>query len=76
MELFNNGNTLYKENYYFSKWTVLPIFFRKEGIFSIKFFFLEPMVRSRAMYIQFDFDTNTREVIDTTQSFGSFNVIA
>ena len=41
MVLFKKGLELSKANYYYAKWTVFPIFTRKDGIFSIKFFFLE-----------------------------------
>ena len=58
------------ETYYYAKWNVLPIFFRKDGLFSIRFFFMEPMVHSRAMYNQFDFDTNTRALIGHKQRYG------
>ncbi|MFX1573362.1 MAG: metal-dependent hydrolase [Promethearchaeota archaeon] len=75
MEIFKKGMELCMENYYYAKWTVLPIFFRNDGVFSIRFFFLEPMVRSRAMYIQYDFNMNTKELISYNQSFGSFNNI-
>jgi len=75
MSIFKKGIELCMENYYYAKWTVLPIFFRNDGAFSIRFFFLEPMVHSRAMYIQFDFDMNTEKVIGYNQSFGRFNVI-
>ena len=72
MFFFEEGIEMYTKNYYFSKWTVLPTFLRKNGVFSIKFFFLEPMVHSRAMYMQYDFDVNTREVIGYDRSFGHF----
>jgi len=55
MAFFKDGLKICKENYYFAKWTVLPIIFGFEGMFSIRFFFLEPMVKARAMYIQYDF---------------------
>jgi len=74
MDFFKEGIKLCMENYYYAKWTVLPIFFRYNGVFSIKFFFLEPMVHSRAMYIQFDFDLNAETLIGSNQSFGRFNI--
>ncbi|MBY9018805.1 MAG: metal-dependent hydrolase [Candidatus Lokiarchaeota archaeon] len=70
MIFFKEGIEMYKENYYFSKWTVLPIFIRTNDVFSIKFFFLEPMVHSRAMYIQYNFDMNSRKIISNDRSFG------
>ncbi len=70
MALFKEGLKLCKDNYYFAKWTVLPIFFRIEGMFSIRFFFLEPMVKARAMYIQYDFSLLTHQVIAFNQGYG------
>lgn len=72
MDIFNKGVDLYNKSYYYSKWTVLPRFSSDDGIFSIKFYFLEPMVRSRAMYIQYDFDLTTEILIGYNQSFGHF----
>ncbi|MHA1933144.1 MAG: metal-dependent hydrolase [Promethearchaeota archaeon] len=69
MELFKMGSDLLMDNYYYAKWTVLPIFMRKEGVFSIKFFFIEPMVRARAMYIQYDFDLSSKQEIGYHQKF-------
>ncbi len=72
MVLFEKGMKLCKDNYYFAKWTVLPIFFRNEGIFSIRFFFVEPMVRARAMYIQYDFSLVTQQLIGSNQGYGRY----
>ncbi|MHA2181589.1 MAG: metal-dependent hydrolase [Promethearchaeota archaeon] len=69
MELFKMGSDLLMDNYYYAKWTVLPIFLRKEGVFSIRFFFIEPMVRARAMYIQYDFDLSSKQEIGYHQKF-------
>jgi len=57
-------------HYYFAKWTSLPIFIRKEGTFSIRFFFLETMMHRRNMYIQYDFDTATQKFIGANQGSG------
>jgi len=70
MELFNKGIELRMENYYYAKWNVIPIFLRNEGVFSIRFFFMEPMVRARAMYIQYDFDLTSKQEIGYHQKFG------
>ncbi|MHA2430722.1 MAG: metal-dependent hydrolase [Promethearchaeota archaeon] len=70
MVLFKKGMELCKANYYYAKWTVFPIFIRNEGIFSIKFFFLETMMRKRTMYIQFDFGTLTQQVIGFNRGSG------
>ncbi|MFX1407038.1 MAG: metal-dependent hydrolase [Promethearchaeota archaeon] len=70
MELFEKGMKLVTSDYYYAKWTVLPIFLRNEGVFSIRFFFMEPMVRARAMYIQYDFSMTSKQEIGYHQSFG------
>lgn len=70
MEFYKRGMELSMEDYYIAKWTILPKFLRYNGIFSIRFFFLEPMIHSKAMYIQFDFDKNTEELIRYNQRFG------
>jgi len=70
MVLFKKGMELCKANYYYAKWTVFPIFIRNEGIFSIKFFFLETMMRNRTMYIQFDFGMLTQQVIGFNRGSG------
>jgi len=72
--LFKKGMELCKANYYYAKWTVFPILIRKEGIFSIKFFFLETMMRKRTMYIQFDFDTLTQQLIGFNRGSGRIQV--
>ncbi|MFX1303117.1 MAG: metal-dependent hydrolase [Promethearchaeota archaeon] len=76
MGFFKKGMEMCIENYYFAKWTVLPIIFRNDRVFSIRFFFLEPMVRNRALNVQFDFDMNTERVIGYDQNFGRFDAIA
>ncbi len=66
---FKKAMELCMEDYYYAKWTVLPIFFKNNNVVSIKFFFVEPMVRSRAMYIQYDFDVLTEKVTGSNQGF-------
>ncbi|MHA2007801.1 MAG: metal-dependent hydrolase [Promethearchaeota archaeon] len=70
MELFRKGTELCLNNYYYAKWTVVPVFLRNESVFSIRFFFVEPMVRARAMYIQYDYSLSSRQDIGYHQSFG------
>ncbi|MFX1366651.1 MAG: hypothetical protein ACFE9Y_17155 [Promethearchaeota archaeon] len=70
MELFKNAIELCNNHYYFAKWTVLPIFFRENGLFSVRFFFLETMVRRRTHYIQYNFDTFTQQIINYKQGYG------
>ena len=71
MNLFERGMEICSEDYYLAKWTVLPKFFRNKGVFSIKFFFLEPMNRTKAIYLQIDFDVDTGNVSNFNQRFGS-----
>ncbi|MFX1280471.1 MAG: metal-dependent hydrolase [Promethearchaeota archaeon] len=61
------------ENYYYAKWTVLPKIYRFNGQITLKLFFLEPMVRSKAHYIQFDFNKELKEVVGYKHSFGKIN---
>ncbi len=70
MVLFEQGIALCNEYYYFAKWTAVPIFIRKEGIFSIRFFFIETMMRKSTMFIQYDFDILTHQMISFKRSSG------
>ncbi len=70
MVFFEQSIALCNENYYFAKWTAVPIFLRKEGIFSIRFFFIETMMRKRTMFIQYDFDILTKQMISFKRSSG------
>ncbi|MEE9377087.1 MAG: metal-dependent hydrolase [Candidatus Lokiarchaeia archaeon] len=70
MVFFKKGIELCNGYYYYAKWTIVPLFFRNEGVFSIRFYFLETMVHGRTNYIQFDFDTFTQEVIDFNRGYG------
>ncbi len=68
MDFFKQGMAHCNEYYYFAKWTAVPIFTRKESIFSIRFFFIETMMRKRTMFIQYDFDTLTHQMISFKRS--------
>ena len=65
---FKEGMAHCNEYYYFAKWTAVPIFTRKEDVFSIRFFFIETMMRKRTMFIQYDFDIISREMISFKRS--------
>ena len=67
---FDKAEELNNIRYYFAKWTSFPIFVRKEGTFSVKFFFLETMMHRRNMFIQYDFDLDTQNLIGTNQGSG------
>ncbi|MFX1337488.1 MAG: metal-dependent hydrolase [Promethearchaeota archaeon] len=68
--LYEKGLELCRSNYYFAKWTIFPIFIRNGEIFTIKFFFLETMMRKRTMYIQFAFDKIHHYLIGYSQGSG------
>ena len=70
MVLFEQAIAHCNEYYYFAKWTAVPIFIRKEGIFSIRFFFIETMMRKRTMFIQYNFDILTQQMISFKRSSG------
>ena len=70
MEMFKKGLSICNETYYYAKWTIIPTIFRKEGIFSVRFFFLEPMVNARAMFNQYDFDLTNQKLVRHRQSYG------
>jgi membrane-bound metal-dependent hydrolase YbcI (DUF457 family) len=70
MTFFKKGIKLCNEYYYYAKWTILPIFFRNNGIFSVRFFFLETMIHMRTHYIQYNFDILTQQLIDSNQGYG------
>ena len=67
---FDKAEELNNSHYYFAKWTSFPTFVRKEGTFSVKFFFLETMMHRRNMFIQYDFDLDTQNLIGTNQGSG------
>jgi len=75
MTFFQKGVELCSENYYFAKWTLLPIFIRNGGKFAIRFFFLGPMMHRRAMNIQFEFDILTQQLIRIKRSYGRIQTI-
>lgn len=70
MALFEKAVALYNANYYLAKWTMFPIFIRNDRIFSIRFFFLETMMRKRSMHIQYDFGTVNQQLIGFRQGYG------
>ena len=70
MYIYKKGLELCMENYYFGKWTVLPELFKYDGVTTLKFFFLEPMIKARATYLKYEFDNNTEQLIGYDQSYG------
>jgi membrane-bound metal-dependent hydrolase YbcI (DUF457 family) len=65
---YDQALELNKKNYYFAKWTLFPAVIRTEKILTIRFYFLETMMRKRNMYIQFNFDLDTQTFIGSEQS--------
>lgn len=76
MEFFMKSDEKRMEHYYFSKWTVLPVFLMNNEIFSVRFFFLEPMIRTRASYVQFDYDINNERLVGSERRFHHINLIS
>ncbi len=70
MNLFEKGKEFVKKNYYYAKWTLFPIVIRNDGIFSVRFFFLETMMRKRTAYVQFDFAIPTQQLISYNRGSG------
>ncbi|MFX1453435.1 MAG: metal-dependent hydrolase [Promethearchaeota archaeon] len=70
LTLFEKGKDLVKKNYYYAKWTLFPIVIRTDGIFSIRFYFLETMMHKRTAYIQFDFAILTKQIISYNRGSG------
>jgi len=75
MMFFQRGIDSCSENYYFAKWTPLPIFAKTEGKYIVRLFFLEPMMHRRAMNIQFDFDITTQQLIRIKRGYGRIQPI-
>jgi len=72
MELFEKALSICNSDYYFAKWTLLPILIESEGNLSVRCYFLEPMVRKRAVYVQYTFDIASQEVIGVKRYYGPF----
>ncbi len=70
-KLFEIGKAIVNKDYYFSKWTLFPLFLRNDRVLSIQFFFLETMINKRTLYNQFDFSLKTQEIINFHQGYGS-----
>ena len=68
--LFKKSVEICKKDYYHSKWTILPIFSQNDSIFSVRLFFIEPLIHSRALYVQFDFNIYSEELLASDQRFG------
>ena len=71
MTLFKKAKELCNANYYLAKWTMFPIIKKTDEIFSIKFFFLETLMRNRTMNVQYNFSAKDQELIEVRQGYGS-----
>ena len=69
--LFEKAKALCNANYYLAKWTMLPIFIRTDEVFSIRFYFLETLMRNRTMNVQYDFNILNQQLIKVRQGYGS-----
>ncbi len=72
MELFEKALSICNSDYYFAKWTLLPAMINTEENISVRFYFLEPMMRKRAVYVQYNFDKISQEVIGVKRYYGPF----
>jgi membrane-bound metal-dependent hydrolase YbcI (DUF457 family) len=70
MALFEKGMEVCNENYYYAKWTKLPIFIRDDETLSVRLFFLETMMQRRTMYIQFDFNKASQQLTKINRDSG------
>ncbi len=73
--LFEKATKLSKSNYYFAKWTTLPLFIRRDGVFSVKLFFLEIMTRKKTLHVQYDFDYSTQQLISFSQKRSKIQIL-
>ena len=69
--LFEKATALCKSNYYLAKWTMLPLFIRNDETFSIRFYFLETLMRNRTMHVQYDFGVLNQQLIKVRQGYGT-----
>jgi len=72
LELFEKALSICNSDYYFAKWTLLPALIRGEENLSVRFYFLEPMMHKRAVYVQYNFDVLSQEVIGVKRYYGPF----
>jgi membrane-bound metal-dependent hydrolase YbcI (DUF457 family) len=68
--LFEKGLEVCRANYYYAKWTLFPNVIRNDGVFSVRFFFLETMMRKRTMYNQVNFGTLTQQILSIARDSG------
>ena len=70
LRLFYKADSICKNNYYFSKWTTIPLFHHEDGILKIKLFFIEILNGKKALYIQYNFDFKSQKLISIRQQRG------
>ena len=61
---------LVNANYYLAKWTMFPLFIRNDEMFSIRFYFIETLMRNRTMNVQYDFSVIDQQLIKVRQGYG------
>ncbi len=68
--LFKKGMEVCRANYYYAKWTLFPTVIRNDGVFSVRFFFLETMMRKRTMFNQVNFNILTQKILSIARDSG------
>ena len=71
LKLFDKADKICKNDYYFAKWTTIPSFIHENGLFTIKMFFVEILNSNKALYIRYDFDVKSQQLISISQKRGS-----
>ncbi len=72
MDLFTKGLAWCNKDYYFAKWTKLPVFMRKEDQFIVRLYFLEIMNRKSALFLQLTYSTLDKNLLAIKQGRGHF----
>ncbi|MHA1475981.1 MAG: metal-dependent hydrolase [Promethearchaeota archaeon] len=70
MELFTKAIVTCDSNYYRNKTTKFPIILKENDKFSVRLYVLETIMNSKSMYLQYDFEPKTGNLVDENQSYG------
>ena len=71
LKIFDKADKFCKNDYYFAKWTTIPLFNHDNGLFTVKMFFVEILYSNKALYIQYDFDFKSQQLISIRQKRGN-----
>ena len=74
-KVYDSAVVLCNQDYYRNKWTKFPIFTRSEGCLTIRFYFLETMMNGKTMWLQYNFNLATKELLEETQDYGRLYTI-